>query len=279
MLADTHAHLDMPQFDADRHTVVQRALESGVGLIVTIATAKPGGRSVEQSIELAEKHEHMFVGAGVHPHDARLVDDRYWSVLERWIAHPKVVLWGEIGLDYFYEHSPRAAQRKVFHRQLRLAREHGLPVSIHCRDAWQDLVEILQAEGGEQPCRGVMHSFTGNREQAMDAVARGLLVSFSGMITFRNAEGLRDAARSLPPESIVLETDSPYLAPVPHRGRRNEPAFLAAVAGKIAECRGISLQSLALQTTSNARRLLRLDRGDWRKPDSPVPGVTTGPAQ
>ena len=255
-LVDTHAHLEMGQFDADRPQVIARALEAGVDRIVAIGTGKPGEDSIERTLRLAEEHECVLAGVGVHPHDARLADEAYWARLDIWLEHPRVVLWGEIGLDYYYDHSPPDVQRAVFERQLRGARVRRLPVAIHCRDAWTDMIAILGREWrGDNP-GGILHSFTGSPEQALRCADMGFLVSFSGIVTFKNATALRDAARVLPLDRVLLETDCPYLAPVPHRGRRNEPSFVADVARALAETKGICAEELARATTANARRLL-----------------------
>jgi TatD DNase family protein len=258
MLVDSHAHLDMPQFDSDRDDVIQRARDAGVELILTIGSGNPETTSIENALALAENNDFIFAGLGVHPHDARSVDDSYWQRVEQWIRHPKVVLWGEIGLDYHYDYSPRECQREIFRRQIQMARECSLPVSIHCRDAWADLMAILEQEWNGADCRGILHSFTGTLEQARKCAAMGFLVSFSGIVTFKGAESLRRAAQGLGLDQVLVETDCPYLAPVPHRGKRNEPAYVLDVAKSLAQTMGTSLETLALATTNNIRRLLAL---------------------
>lgn len=224
MLIDAHAHLDMLQFDPDRPQVIQRARDAGVERIITIATAVPGGDSVDRTLALVDGSDFLRAGIGIHPHDAKAASEALWLHMERLWLHPGVVLVGEIGLDYYYDHSPRELQREVFRRQLRLARKMGRPVAIHCRDAWPDLMAIVQDQWQSGPCQGMMHSFTGDREQALTLARMGYCISFSGMVTFKSADKLREAARAVPADRILVETDSPYLAPVPHRGRRNEPA-------------------------------------------------------
>jgi TatD DNase family protein len=258
MLIDSHAHLDMPQFGDDRHEVIRRAENSGVELMISIATGSPRRRSVEDTLELAERYDCIRAGIGISPHDARFAEDAYLDRLDAWAAHPKVVLWGEIGLDYYYDLSPR----EVFRRQLRLARRRNLPVSLHCRDAWDDLMAILREEYAGAGRGAILHSFAGNREQALEAVSLGLYLSFSGMLTFRNADALREAARVPPPELLLVETDCPYLAPVPHRGKRNEPAFLRDTAAALATLRGVELEALARATSANLRHLLQLPPSD-----------------
>jgi TatD DNase family protein len=258
-LVDTHAHLDMSQFDPDLDGVVARAREAGVRTIVTIGTGNPAGESVEKTLRLAEGFEGVFAGLGVHPHDARLAGADYWKKLDDWLAHPRVVLWGEIGLDYYYDHSPREVQREVFVRQVRGARERRIPIAIHCRDAWPDMMSVIRQEWHGDVPGGILHSFTGTSEQALECAGLGFLVSFSGILTFKNASRLREAARALPEDALLVETDAPYLAPVPHRGKRNEPAFVSDVARCLAEVRGVGLGELAAATTRNARRLLGLE--------------------
>jgi len=255
-LVDTHAHLEMGQFDADRGEVINRALAAGVERIIAIGTGKPGENSVERTLLLAEQYDCVLAGLGVHPHDARHLDEAYWSRIEAWLGHPRVVLWGEIGLDYYYDNSPREIQREVFARQLRGARERRIPIAIHCRDAWPDMMAILEREWRGDTPGGMLHSFTGSRKEALRCADLGFLVSFSGIVTFKSASGLRDAARALPPECILIETDSPYLAPVPHRGRRNEPSFVAEIARSLAATRRMEVEDLARTTSANARRLL-----------------------
>jgi TatD DNase family protein len=257
MIADSHAHLDMPQFDSDRDAVIQRARDAGVGLILTIGTGSPESGSIAATLALAERYDFLFAGIGVHPHDARLVQDSYWSRMEAWSEHPKVAVWGEIGLDYHYENSPREAQRQVFRRQLEIARERNLPVSIHCRDAWSDLREILRQARTANPWRGVLHSFSGGAELAREFADMGFLISFSGMVTFKSADGIRSAARVLTLDEILVETDCPYLAPVPHRGKRNEPAFVVDVAAGLAGVKEVSLETLSSQTWANLIRLIQ----------------------
>ncbi len=258
MIVDSHSHLDMPQFDPDRADVIRRAQDAGLELLLTIGTGHPGEPSIERTLALAEGYDFIYAGVGVHPHDARLPDAAYWKKLERWVEHPKVLLWGEIGLDYYYTHSPREIQKDVFRRQLRLARERPLPVAIHCRDAWSDLVQIIREEWhGEHP-GGILHSFVGNREQALEGASMGFLISFSGIVTFKNADVLRDAARALPLDQILVETDSPYLAPVPHRGSRNEPSFVVDVARSLAQTKQVDYEEVARQSSHNFRRLTGL---------------------
>ncbi len=258
MLIDSHAHLDMPQFDDDRHDVIQRARDAGVEFIIAIGTGAPQGTSIEKTFELAERYDFIWAGIGVSPHDARLADERYLEKLEVCAEHPKVVLWGEIGLDYYHDLSPRDVQQDVLRRQLRIAKRRRLPVVLHCRDAWPDLMCILRAEYSGATRGGLFHSFTGTRDQALAGAEFGFLISFSGILTFKNAVVLREAAQVLEPNQILVETDCPYLAPIPHRGKRCEPAFVMDTARNLAQIRGTDLDAIAQQTSDNARRLLRI---------------------
>ncbi len=268
MIADSHAHLDMKHFETDRDAVVARATAGGVGLIVTIGTGRPGDPSVRRTLELADTYQVVLAGIGVHPHDAAFADEEYLQELTALAQHPKVVLWGEIGLDYYYDSSPRDIQRRLFRRQLRLARELRLPVSIHCRDAWADLEHIVREESDAGPLRGILHSFTGTRDHAEVFAKLGFLISFSGVITFRNAAGIREAAQALQLDQVLVETDCPYLAPVPHRGRRNEPAFVADVARGLADTMGVTQEELARATLLNLRSLIGLEDNCFRSSPS-----------
>ncbi len=262
MIVDSHAHLEMTEFDADREEVIRRAQNAGVELLVSIGTGRPDTAAVEKTLNLAEQYDFIHAGIGVHPHDARFPDSAYWKKLEQLAEHPKVILWGEIGLDYYYDHSPREIQREAFCRQLRIAREHRLPIAVHCRDAWPDLVSILgDGWAGDNP-GGILHSFTGDASQAREGVSLGLMISFSGIVTFKKAETLREAARSLPLDRILVETDCPYLAPAPHRGRRNEPAYVLDVGRSLAQTIGVDFEELARRTTMNFRRLTGLDSSE-----------------
>ena len=259
MLVDSHTHLDAPEFDDDREEVIQRARDSSLDLLINIATARPAEFSIQRTLELLQGYDFIYGAVGVHPHDASHVDASYLQKLQTWSDNPKVVLWGEIGLDYYYDHSPRDCQREVFRRQLKIAIERGLPVSIHCRDAWPDLMEILDAECDGTGLKGMLHSFTGSKEDAQQCVSMGFFISFSGIVTFKNASSLRDVARELSLDQILVETDAPYLAPVPHRGRRNEPAFVADVARSLADTMDVSFESLTQSVSRNLRKVLGLE--------------------
>jgi TatD DNase family protein len=255
MIIDSHSHLDMPQFDTDRDDVIRRAREAGLGLMVCIGTGNPAESSIEKTLALAERYDFIYAGLGIHPHDARLPDAGYWRKVEQWMEHPKVVLWGEIGLDYYYDHSPREIQKAVFRRQLRMAHERRMPVAVHCRDAWPDLAGIVREEWPDDRPGGILHSFAGDRKQALEGVDLGFLISFSGMVTFKNADALRAAARALSLDRILVESDCPYLAPVPHRGKRNEPSFVVDVGMHLAGTLQVDYTELARRTSTNFRRL------------------------
>ncbi len=258
MLVDSHVHLDLPQFDPDRPEVIRRASEAGVGILLAVAMASPSRPSIARTLELADGNDSVFAAVGVHPHDARSVDSDYLKSISPHFSHPKAVLWGEIGLDYHYRNSPPDLQRSVFRSQLKLARELNVPVAIHCRDAWADLVAILREESGGGRYRGILHNFAGEPEFAGLCAELGLLVSFSGIMTFHGSDAIREAARSLRLDQVLIETDAPYVAPAPHRGRRNEPSFLIDVAGGLAEAMDVSVDDIARNTTRNFRRLINL---------------------
>ncbi len=262
MLIDSHCHLDTTSFDADREDAIARARAAGVELMLEIAGSDIATGSLARGIQLAEQFPFIYAAVGVHPHEASLYDDALEGTLLELTQHPKVIGWGEIGLDFHYDYSPRETQRIAFRRQLELATEKQLPVIIHTREAEVDTLDILRgiAAAGEGGLSGVMHCFTGSAQLAEAALEIGLLISFSGVVTFKNAAGLREIARWVPIERILVETDSPYLAPVPHRGKRNEPSFLPATAALIAELRGLALHELGEFTSANFRRLFKLDQ-------------------
>jgi TatD DNase family protein len=260
MFVDSHAHIDGEEFDADRGEVVARARAAGVAAILNVGTGDPRSGSLERAVRVAEEYENVFAAAGVHPHDARLFDDAAEERLAKLLqGSVRAVAWGEIGLDYHYDHSPRDVQREVFRRQLRLAREAGLPVIIHSREADEDTVEILAEEWAGAERGGVMHCFGGGRWMAERALELGFYISFAGNVTFKKAEPLREVALAVPPDRLLVETDCPYLAPVPHRGRRNEPAYVADTARFVAGLRGTTPEELGRVTSDNFSRLFRVE--------------------
>jgi len=251
MLTDSHAHLDDARFASDRDAMIQRAWDSGVRRILTIGNGT-GPDDMGCGIPFAEAHPWIFTTVGVHPHDASKVEDRHIEMMEQLAQHPRVLAIGETGLDYHYDNSPRDVQRQVFQRQLELAARVGLPVIIHTREADEDTERLLRAAAG---VRGVLHCFTSGRALATAALDLGFLISFSGIVTFPNARELAEIAMSVPADRFLVETDCPYLSPVPHRGKRNEPAFVLETARFLAGVRGISIEELASQTSENFTRL------------------------
>ncbi len=260
MFIDSHAHLDVPNYDADRAEVIARAREAGVEMFLEICGSNVAKGSLDEGLKLVEAHPFIFGAVGVHPHEAGLYDDTLEEKLIEMSRHEKIIGWGEIGLDYHYDHSPREGQRQVFRRQLGLALDRKLPAIIHTREAEDDTIAILKeswAGGGE--IGGIIHCFTGTQALADAAIEMGFHISFSGVVTFKAAEELRDVARSVPMERLLVETDCPYLAPIPYRGKRNEPAFVVETARKLAELKGVSLAEMAEVTTGNFKRLFHLD--------------------
>ena len=258
---DTHTHVTAPEFEADRDAVLARAREAGVGTFVAIG-AGWGLDANEAAVALAAREPDVFAAVGVHPHDAKLLDDAGRARLRAWLERPRVVAVGECGLDYHYLHSPREVQRAVFAEQVALARGRDLPVVIHVRgdddEAWEECLDIWLAEG-HGDVDGVLHCYTGTLDFARRAIGARLLVSFSGILTFKTAGLLREVAAMLPLDHLLVETDCPLLAPVPHRGQRNEPAWVARVGETIARLRGIAVEDVARATAANARRLFRFE--------------------
>jgi len=251
MLIDSHAHLDDPRFDSDRDLALQRAWDAGIHTILTIGNGS-GPDQMGCGIPIADAHDWIYTSVGVHPHDAKKVEERHYAHMKEYAKHTKVIAIGETGLDYFYDNSPRDLQREVFRNQLAVAKEVDLPVIVHTRDADADTEEILKQAA---PIRGVIHCFTSGDRLAQSVLDLGFFISFSGIVTFPNAKSLAEIARRIPADRILLETDCPYLAPVPHRGKRNEPGFVADTARFIATLRGIALDELAEQTKANFHRV------------------------
>jgi len=258
MYIDSHAHLEGREFDPDREAVIQRAIEAGVEIIVCVGDGEVAADSHAAAFRIAEQYPFIYTTVGVHPHEARLLDDNLYAKLMELSQHPKVIAWGEIGLDYHYDNSPRDVQREAFRKQLRMARGRGLPVSIHTREAEADTLAILGDEWKGSGLGGVIHCFTGTRAFAEAAVELGFYISFSGVITFKKVEALRETARSIPVDRILIETDSPFLAPIPYRGRRNEPAYVIETARVIGDLRGIESGELGRQTSENFKRLFAI---------------------
>ena len=252
MLVDSHCHLDFPDFAAERDAVLARARAAGVSRMLTISTRV---RRFDEVLALAEAHDDVVCSIGTHPHHADEELDVTPDDLARLAEHPKVVAIGEAGLDYFYDNAPREAQALGLRNQIAAARMTGLPLVIHSRDADADMARILEEEMGQGAYGAVLHCFTGSRALAQAGIALGFYVSFSGIVTFRKSEALRAIAAELPDDRILVETDAPYLAPEPHRGKRNEPAYVVRTAELLAETRGVSFETVARQTTENFHRL------------------------
>lgn len=253
-LIDSHCHLDGPQFDGDREGAIERALDAGVTTLLAIGTGN-GPPDLEAGIRLAERYPHIYATVGVHPHHAAKATDRTILELEALLGHPKVLGIGEMGLDYHYNFSPPDVQREVFLAQLDLAARHAKPIIIHTREAWEDTFDILEAHWKGT---GIMHCFSGGPAEARRSLALGFHISFAGVVTFPKAVELQQAAREAPADRYLIETDAPYLAPAPYRGKRNEPAYVKHTADKLALIRGVPPEVVAEQTTNNFRTLMGL---------------------
>ncbi|MDP2410525.1 MAG: TatD family hydrolase [Pseudolabrys sp.] len=252
MLVDSHCHLDFPDFAAELDAVVDRARAAGVGRMVTISTRV---RQHARLLAIAEKYDDVFCSVGTHPHNAHDELDIGAAELMAIAQHPKVVAIGEAGLDYHYDKSPRDAQAQGFRQHIAAARQTGLPLVIHSREADADMARILTEESGKGAFPAVLHCYTGGRDLAFKAVELGLYIGFTGILTFKNGQDLRDIARDLPAERILVETDAPYLAPLPYRGKRNEPSYVVETAKMLAATRGVTPEAIAQQTTENFFRL------------------------
>lgn len=252
MLVDSHCHLDFPDFADDLAGIVARAQASGVGRMLTISTRV---RELPKLTAIAERFDDVYCSVGTHPHHADEEDGVTTENLVALSRHPKVVAFGEAGLDYFYQYGSREAQARGFRAHIAAARETGLPLVIHTRDADEDCGRILEQETAKGAFRAVLHCYTGGRELAMHAIDLGLSISFTGILTFKKSQGLRDLAAELPADRIMVETDAPYLAPGKYRGKRNEPAYVVETAKVLAEIRGVSLDEITRQTTANFFRL------------------------
>jgi TatD DNase family protein len=254
MLVDSHCHLDFPDFAPDLDGTVERARTAGVGLMLTIGTKISQFDGVRA---VAERYPDVWCSVGIHPHEAATEEAIDRDRLIALADHPKVVGFGETGLDFYYEHSPRAAQERSFRAHIAAARETGLPLIVHTRDADAETGAILAEEMAAGPFTGLLHCFSSSRELAEKAVELGLYISLSGIVTFKKADELRDTVAAVPLDRILVETDAPYLAPVPMRGKRNEPAFVTHTAAKVAEVKGVTPEALAVATTANFLRLFR----------------------
>ena len=257
ILADSHAHLDLPEYDHDRHTVIQAARQAGVGLILNIGISLENSR---QALATAQAHDGIYAAVGIHPHGAGSITAAAAAELIKLLDEPKVRALGEIGLDFYRRRAPEAVQQEGFRRLLEAAREAAKPVIIHTREATAATLEILRAYAPHL-AGGVMHCFSGTYDEARAFVDLGFMISFSGVLTYPKADGLRETARKLPLDLILIETDAPYLAPQARRGKRNEPAYVRYTAETLAQVKGLSLAAVARATYDNTRRWLGLDGG------------------
>ena len=251
MFVDSHAHIDGTEFDADRAEVIERARAVGVTTILNVGTGDPHSGAFERAVELGQKHQNLYTAIGTHPHDARLYDDRAEEKIKALTKSERVIAWGEIGLDFHYDNSPRDVQIQVFKRQLRAARECDLPVVIHTREAEPETIEILKTDYADAKRRGVFHCFSGSPDLARSALDLGFMISFSGIVTFKKADELRAVAKEVPLNRLLIETDCPYLSPIPYRGKRNEPAYVVEVARCLAGLHGVDIEDIARITTEN----------------------------
>jgi len=264
MLVDSHAHLEGPKFDTDRDAMLERARATGVTSILAIGSGTGPG-TLDCAVRIAEQHDWIYASIGIHPHEAKLATENDYADLESLARHPRVIGFGEIGLDYFYDHSPREVQLEVFIRQMEIARAVKLPIIIHCRpsqnseNAWDDSLRLIRERWASTGLGGVLHCFTGEQKHAKAALDMGFIISFSGNVTFPKAENIREVARSIPEDRMLIETDSPFLAPVPYRGKRNEPAFVVKTAERIAELRGTSAEEVGEVTAQNFFRFFGLE--------------------
>jgi TatD DNase family protein len=263
MFVDSHAHLEGKQYDADREQVIARACEAGVRTILAIGNGE-NPKQLGCAVRLAGQYDFIYATTGIHPHEAELATDAAFDEMQRLVQNAKVLAWGEIGLDYFYDHSPRDVQQKVFLQQMEMAKSAKLPIIIHCRpsqdseNAWDDCLRLIEENWATSGLGGILHCFTGNWLHAKRALDMGFMISFAGNITFPKAQPIRDAAKEVPLDRIFIETDCPFLAPVPHRGKRNEPAFVAETARQLGELRGISIEEMGFRTTANFNRFFSL---------------------
>jgi TatD DNase family protein len=265
LLIDSHVHLDSQRYDEDRDALLARAWQAGVGALLSIGIGD-GPDTMHRALELSRTYAgkpetpSILASAGVHPHEAQLADEAALAKLDHLLQQPEVIACGEVGLDYFYDHSPRETQKTVFRRQMEVAAAHKKPIIIHCRpsdnstNAWDDTLEMIETEWAPKGLGGILHCFTGEWDHAKRAMDCGFLISFAGNITFPKAQPIRDVAILVPLDRMLIETDAPFLAPVPNRGKRNEPAWVANVAGKLAEIRNLSVDEIASRTTENFHR-------------------------
>ena len=254
MLIDSHSHLEMPDFKMDLEEVIDRAKASGVGYIFTVGTEK---KDWERTLEIVNSHPSIYAILGVHPHNAKEIDHETYPALKELCQNEKVRAFGEIGLDFYRDHSPREVQQKRFREQIRLAKELRLPIVVHDREAHHETLDILKSEKAEE-CGGIIHCFSGDYEMAKACMDIDFLISVPGNITYKNAESYRELIKRIPLESLLIETDAPFLTPVPFRGKRNEPSYVRYTAQKVAEIKKIPFEKVAEVTTENALRVYKL---------------------
>jgi TatD DNase family protein len=253
---DSHAHLEGNKFDSDRAQVLGRARAAGLERILAIGSGTGPG-TLDCAIRIAEQHDWIFATIGIHPHEAKLATEPDYTEMQHLASNRKVIAWGEIGLDYFYDHSPRAVQKEVFRRQMEQARHARLPIVIHCRpsnnseNAWDDTIQMLREHWTSSGLGGILHCFTGEWKHAKAAMDIGFYISFAGNVSFPKGENIRESAKKVPLDHMLIETDSPFLAPVPHRGKRNEPSFVVNTAEAIGQLRGLTKEEIGRNTTNN----------------------------
>jgi TatD DNase family protein len=269
VLVDSHAHLDSPRYDEDRDGLLARAWQQGVRAILSIGIGD-GPDTMQGALELTRKYAgrretpQLFASAGIHPHEARLADEEALGKLDSLLAAPEVIAAGEIGLDYYYDHSPRERQKQAFAAQMEVAARRKRPIVIHCRpsegstDAWDDTLSVIEGQWARTGLGGILHCFTGEWEHARRAMDCGFMISFAGNVTFPKSEKIRAVAAKVPLDRILIETDAPFLAPVPHRGQRNEPAWVQAVAAKLGEVCGVAADEIAAGAAGNFFRFFSL---------------------
>jgi TatD DNase family protein len=269
MFIDSHAHLEGKRYDVDRDEVLARAKQSGIEAYLAIGNGE-GPDTADCGIQLAEKYTgraeypEIWASVGIHPHEASLANDASYARLEQWSHHPRIIGWGEIGLDYFYDHSPREVQQAVFLKQMELARAAKLPIIIHCRpsddseNAWDDCLGLIAEHWISSGLGGILHCFTGTLQHARRGLDLGFMISFAGNITFPKAQNIREAAEIVPLDRMLIETDSPYLAPIPYRGQRNEPSYVKEVARQIGDLRGMSAEEIGAHTSGNFYEFFKL---------------------
>ncbi len=254
-MIDSHCHLDSERFSGDQSEVIERALAAGVERMMSIGTGD-GPPGIDCAVQIADRYDAVFATVGVHPHDAKLYDDEVGKRLFELCKHPKVLAFGEIGLDYHYDHSPRDVQQAVFIEQMRIAADARMPIVIHTREAWDDTFALIEKHWKPTGLGGIMHCFSGGPADAQRSLDLGFHLSFAGIVTFPKSVDIQAAAYLCPEDRVLIETDAPFLAPVPHRGKRNEPAFVAHTAAMLAKLRSVSVDEIVRTTTANFGSLL-----------------------